>query len=86
MRPEYRGRGYGTRLLRRLAQETEAIGGARLEWAVLKWNEPSLRFYEGMGARRLDEWVGMRVEGEALGGLARGEKFKREGEGEGEGR
>lgn len=82
MRPEYRGRGYGKRLLQRLARETEAMGGERLEWAVLKWNEPSLRFYEGVGARRLDEWVGMRVEGEALGGLARGERLRREGEGE----
>jgi len=83
VRPEYRGRGYGKKLLQRLAQETEAIGGRRLEWMVLRWNEPSLRFYEGIGARRLEEWVGMRVEGEALGGLARGEGLRGEGEGEG---
>lgn len=72
IRPEFRGRGYGTRLLRRLAVETKKMGGGRLEWSVLKWNEPSLRFYEGVGigAVRLEEWVGMRVEGKRLGRLA----------------
>ncbi len=64
------------------------MGGERLEWSVLKWNEPSLKFYEGegVGAVRMEEWVGMRVEGEGLGRLA-GEgtsggkgKGKREGE------
>ncbi|MCJ1389663.1 hypothetical protein MMC18_002520 [Xylographa bjoerkii] len=74
VRPEFRGRGYGTLLLRELARETERIGGQRLEWSVLKWNEPSLRFYEGLGAVRMEEWVGMRVEGEGLGRMAgRGE-------------
>ena len=77
IRPEFRGRGYGTSLLRRLAVETRGMGGERLEWSVLKWNEPSLKFYEGkgVGAVRMEEWVGMRVEGEGLGRLA--------GEGEG---
>lgn len=44
--------------------------GGRLEWNVLKWNEPSLRFYENVGAERLDEWVGMRVDGDRLVKLA----------------
>lgn len=73
VRPEYRGRGYGTMLLRELARETERVGGQRLEWSVLKWNEPSLKFYEGLGAIRMEEWVGMRVDGENLGRMARGE-------------
>jgi len=42
------------------------IGGKRLEWSVLKWNEPSIRFYEGLGAKTMDEWTGMRVDGEGL--------------------
>lgn len=74
MRPTHRGRGYGKRLLRELARETKRIGGKRLEWNVLKWNEPSLGFYQGagVGATRLDEWVGMRVdeEGGRLDALA----------------
>ncbi|MDI1493118.1 MAG: Peroxygenase 1 [Ramalina farinacea] len=71
--PEYRGRGYGTRLLQYLAREVKRIGGGRLEWSVLKWNEPSIKFYQGdsVGAERMEEWVGMRVEGEErLGKLA----------------
>ena len=70
IRPEYRGRGYGTALLRRLARETVAVGGKRLEWSVLKWNEPSIRFYEGWGAKMMSEWVGMRVDGEGLERMA----------------
>ena len=52
--------------MKELARETVKVGGKRLEWSVLKWNEPSLRFYEGMGATRMEEWVGMRVDGETL--------------------
>lgn len=73
VRPAHRGRGYGKRLLAELARETRRIGGERLEWSVLRWNEPSIRFYEGLGATRLEEWVSMRVEGEGeLGRLAEG--------------
>lgn len=45
-------------------------GKGRLEWNVLKWNEPSLSFYQNLGAERLDEWVGMRVDGDRLVELA----------------
>ncbi|KAK0513644.1 hypothetical protein JMJ35_004008 [Cladonia borealis] len=76
IRPEYRGRGYGTALLRRLARETVQVGGKRLEWSVLKWNEPSIKFYEGLGAQMMSEWVGMRVDGKGL------ERMARDGEGE----
>ncbi|KAL9104297.1 MAG: hypothetical protein Q9163_000738 [Psora crenata] len=77
IRPQYRGRGYGTALLRELAREVRRMGGARLEWSVLKWNEPSLRFYEseGIGAKRMDEWVGMRVDEAALEKLGEGESL-----------
>lgn len=70
VRPSERKKGYGKRLLVELAREVEATGGGRLEWSVLKWNEPSIRFYEAIGARKMDEWVGMRVEKEGLGKLA----------------
>ena len=29
----------------------------RLEWVALDWNEPALNFYEGLGAKRLDDWI-----------------------------
>jgi GNAT superfamily N-acetyltransferase len=73
VRPEYRKRGYGKLLLQELAKETRRIGGRRLEWSVLKWNQPSIDFYlsKVVGATRMEEWVGMRVDGEALEELAK---------------
>jgi GNAT superfamily N-acetyltransferase len=70
---EFRGRGYGGRLLATLAKEVVQMGGGRLEWSVLKWNEDAIRFYEGesVGAERMEGWVGMRVQGGSLEKLAR---------------
>jgi GNAT superfamily N-acetyltransferase len=70
VRQSERGKGYGKRLLVELARQVVAMGGGRLEWSVLKWNEPSIRFYESIGARMMSEWVGMRVDGERLQKLA----------------
>jgi GNAT superfamily N-acetyltransferase len=72
VRPAYRKRGYGKQLLKELAKETLKVGGKRLEWSCLDWNQPSLDFYESdvVGATRKTEWVGLRVEGDGLGKLA----------------
>lgn len=70
VRPSERKKGYGKRLLVELAKAVVAMDGGRLEWVVLKWNEPSIRFYESIGAKAMDEWVGMRVDGERLTKLA----------------
>jgi GNAT superfamily N-acetyltransferase len=70
VKPSERGKGYGKRLLVALAQEVVAMGGARLEWSVLKWNEPSIKFYESIGAVAMNEWVGMRVDRKGLDKLA----------------
>jgi ribosomal protein S18 acetylase RimI-like enzyme len=70
VRPAARGTGHGRRLLQELAREVVRMGGARLEWSVLKWNEPSIRFYRGIGAKSQDEWMTMRVDGDALPRLA----------------
>ncbi|KAI9663173.1 MAG: hypothetical protein M1821_008221 [Bathelium mastoideum] len=70
VRPEYRRRGYATMLIRELAREVKRVKGKRLEWKCLKWNEPSLNFYKGLGAEQMSEWVGLRVDGEALEKLA----------------
>lgn len=71
VRPQYRKRGYGKILLKALARETLMIDGGRLEWSCLKWNEPSLQFYRGIGAEEMNDWVGLRLDGEALEKLAR---------------
>ncbi|KAF4773980.1 acetyltransferase [Colletotrichum scovillei] len=65
-----RKKGYGRRLLVELAKEVVAMEGGRLEWSVLKWNEPSIKFYESIGAKAMNDWVGMRVDGDALPKLA----------------
>ncbi|KLJ05329.1 acetyltransferase [Blastomyces silverae] len=72
VRPEQRGKGYGLALLRRLAAEVTKVGGKRLEWSVLRWNEPSIKFYtsESVGAKGMEEWMKMMVDGEALTKLA----------------
>ena len=68
--PEYRGRGYGKLLLKRLARIAVQRGCGRLEWACLDWNEPSIAFYKSVGATALDEWTTYRVTGDALLALA----------------
>jgi GNAT superfamily N-acetyltransferase len=70
VRPAFRGHGIGRALLRHLARRCRAEGLARLEWWVLDWNEPALRFYRSLGAVPMDEWTVQRVTGEALERLA----------------
>jgi GNAT superfamily N-acetyltransferase len=69
--PEFRGHGAGKALLVHLAKLTLERGGARLEWSVLDWNEPAIRFYKGLGAEPLDECTMYRVTGKKLDQLAR---------------
>jgi GNAT superfamily N-acetyltransferase len=71
VRPQARGRGLGKRLLAWLARTALERGCARLDWAVLDWNEPSIGFYLGLGAQRLDQWTTFRLTGSALERLAR---------------
>lgn len=61
-----RKKGYGKTLLVQLAREVVAMDGGRLDWSVLKWNEPSIKFYESIGATAMNDWVGMRVDREGL--------------------
>ena len=68
--PEYRGKGYGKLLLKRLARIAVQRGCGRLEWACLDWNEPAVAFYKAVGAAPLDEWTTYRVTGDALLSLA----------------
>jgi GNAT superfamily N-acetyltransferase len=70
VRPEARGSGLGKALLQRLAALAVERDCARLEWSVLDWNEPSIRFYKNLGAKPMDEWTIFRVDGAALDSLA----------------
>jgi GNAT superfamily N-acetyltransferase len=66
VRPAYRGRGYGRELLATVARIALERGCGRMEWSVLDWNEPAIRFYKGLGARAMDDWTVYRLSGEAL--------------------
>ena len=68
--PEYRGKGCGTALLKRLAQITVERGCGRLEWSCLDWNKPSIDFYLSLGAKPMDEWTVYRLTGETLRAMA----------------
>ena len=70
VRPEARGQGLGKALLAELARIAVERDCARLEWWVLDWNEPSIGFYKSLGARPMDPWTVMRVDGAALQTLA----------------
>jgi GNAT superfamily N-acetyltransferase len=68
--PEARGHGAGLGLLRALARIAVRRGCGRLEWSVLDWNRPAIRFYRGLGAGLMREWILTRLTGEPLARLA----------------
>jgi GNAT superfamily N-acetyltransferase len=68
--PEYRGRGIGRALLKRLAIIAKEQHCGRMEWSVLTWNQPSIDFYHRLGAITLDDWRIFRLQGDALEQLA----------------
>lgn len=70
VQPAYRRRGIGRALLIHLARIAVERGCGRFEWSVLDWNEPAIRFYEGLGATVMPEWRIVRVTGESLRALA----------------
>ena len=70
VRPEYRGRGYGKGLIRRLAALAVERGCGRLEWWCLDWNEPSIAFYRSLGAEPMSDWTVYRIAGQPLRDLA----------------
>ncbi len=70
--PEQRGSGLGKAMLARLAEIALERGYKRVEWWVLRWNEPALGFYRRLGAEDLDEWVHYRIDREALQQLGSG--------------
>ena len=68
--PAHRGAGVGRALLERVAQLACERSCGRLEWAVLDWNEPAIRFYERAGAKAMGEWTTWRITGDDLKAMA----------------
>jgi GNAT superfamily N-acetyltransferase len=72
VKPEKRGKGYGRALLVELAKVARDRGCGRMEWAVLDWNEPAIKFYRGLGAKPMHEWTVFRLTREEIAELASG--------------
>lgn len=70
IKPAHRGKGYGRKVLQKLAQIAVERGCGRLEWWCLDWNAPSIAFYKNLGAEPMDEWTVYRLAGDTLHHLA----------------
>jgi GNAT superfamily N-acetyltransferase len=68
--PEKRGKGYGRALLVELAKIARDRGCGRVEWAVLNWNEPAIKFYQAIGAKPMNEWTVFRLTRDEIAKLA----------------
>lgn len=77
VREEYRGRGLGRAMLRRLAQIAAERGCERLDWLCLDWNSPAIAFYRGLGAQVIGDRRVFRLSGERLAGFAASESVER---------
>lgn len=64
--PEYRGKGYGKAILKKLASITLERGCGRLEWSCLNWNQPSIDFYLSLDAEPMSDWTVYRITGDTL--------------------
>lgn len=74
VRERFRGAGVGGALMRALAALVLERDGGRLEWVVLDWNAPAIRFYDGLGASSMDEWQVRCLDGDALEQIAHMER------------
>jgi GNAT superfamily N-acetyltransferase len=70
VRQAHRGKGYGSAMLKKLAEIAVERHCGRFEWSVLDWNEPAINFYKAMGAQILPDWRICRVTGDSLTALA----------------
>src|SRR5881394_803332 len=73
VKPEKRGKGYGRALLVELAKIARDRSCGRMEWAVLDWNEPAIKFYHALGAKPMDEWTVFRLTRDGIARLAQSE-------------
>lgn len=71
VKPEYRGKGYGKAILKKLAAIAVERGCGRLEWWCLDWNQPSIDFYLSLGAQRMSDWTVYRIDGNTLKEMAK---------------
>lgn len=70
IKPEYRGKGIGKEIFKALGKIAYDRGCKRMEWVCLNWNEPSIKFYESLGAEAMSEWTIYRLSGDNIKKLA----------------
>jgi GNAT superfamily N-acetyltransferase len=78
VKPEKRDKGYGRALLVDLAKIARDRGCGRMEWAVLDWNEPAIKFYRALGAKPMEEWTVFRLTHDGIAKLAQSESIANE--------
>jgi GNAT superfamily N-acetyltransferase len=78
VKPDKRGKGYGRALLVELAKIARDRECGRMEWAVLNWNEPAIKFYRTLGAKPMDEWTVFRLTGAEIAMLAESNQIEQE--------
>jgi Acetyltransferases len=78
VKPEKRGKGYGRALLVDLAKIARDRACGRMEWAVLNWNEPAIKFYRALGAKPMEEWTVFRLTRDGIAELAKSESIAKE--------
>src|SRR6266702_5822577 len=71
VKPDKRGKGYGRALLIELAKSARDRGCGRMEWAVLNWDEPAIKFYRALGAQPMHEWTVFRLTRDEIARLAK---------------
>jgi len=78
VKPEKRGKGYGRALLVALAKIARERDCGRMEWAVLDWNEPAIKFYRTLGAKPMHEWTVFRLTRDEIATLAASGQIEQE--------
>jgi len=72
VKPQMRGLGIGKAMFAYIARIAKERGCGRLDWWVLDWNEPAIKFYASLGAVPMSAWTVYRLTGQALDDLAAG--------------
>lgn len=66
VREDSRRLGVGRALFMRCVKEAARHGCGRVEWQVLTWNRKAMKFYEKLGARRIEDYRLFRLDRERM--------------------
>jgi len=63
---QYRKQGVGKKLFDEVVKVSKEKNVQRLEWQVLEWNEPAIRFYEKINSNLDKEWINCKLTKEQI--------------------